>query len=203
MFSRDIRLRIVFMANGRFNLSKAEVIDNRLLDLEESLEALRYIGIDDASEHLVRQYQTRRLIRSPQFGPAKKGGGRYQGYFGAEDILAIADIRLRLKNRETLEEIGFNASGLMRQRHNLYLIERKLLRTNIIALSSLETVQSDFLFSVDSMKYIKNLVKLIKSYKMEKERIEMRTLGLNLDPKYSKKLMEFLENKFKMNDDLI
>ena len=191
------------MINGRFKLSKAEVIENRLLGLEESLEALRYIGIDDASQHLVRQYQTRRLIRSPQFGPAKKGGGRYQGYFSAEDILAIADIRLRLKNGETLEEIGFNASGLMRQRQNLYLIERKLLRTNLVALSSLETVQLDSFFPVDSMKQIKNLVNLIKSYKKDKEQIEKRTLGLNLDPKYSKKLMEFLDDKFIMNDNFM
>ena len=47
------------------------------------------------------------------------------------------------------------------------------------------------------------LEKIIKSYKKEKKRIEMRTLGINLDTKYSKKLMECLENKFKMNDDLI
>ena len=58
---------------------------------------------------------------------------------------------------------------------------------------------------VDSvfMRRIKHLADSIRAYKKEKERINLKALGLNIDPKYSKKLEEYLDNKFNHQDDLI
>lgn len=182
---------------GRFRLTKTEVIENRLLDLNESLEALAYIGFDDVSVHLIRQYQTRRLINSPQSGPSKRAGAKYRGYFSAKDILAIADIRLRLRNGETLEEIGFDTRSFFGQKHKLYILERMLLRENLAVLPLFNELRIEMIVDSDSMKRIIHLTELIRKYENAKELIDLKTLGLNIDSKFSTKLEEFLDKKFK------
>lgn len=182
--------------NEGFRLSKSEVITKRLLSLNETLDALRYIGINSVSEHLVRKYQTRRLIRNPRFGPAKAAGARYQGYFDAEDVLAIAEIRLRLKDGETLEEVGFEAGSLFGQREKLFMLERKILRENLAILTLFDKLRTDMIIDSDSMRRIMDLAEIIRKYKEDKDRLEMKTLGKNLAPQYYDKLTEFLDKKF-------
>ena len=182
--------------NEGFRLSKSEVISKRLLSLNETLDALRYLGINSVSEHLVRKYQSRRLIRNPRFGPPTTTGARYQGYFDAKDVLAIADIRLRLEDGETLEEVGFEAGSLFGQREKIFMIERKILRENLAILPLFDKLRTDMIVDTDSMRQIIDLAEFISEYKADKERLEMKTLGKNLDPQYSEKLTEFLDKKF-------
>ena len=190
---------------GRVRLTKTEVIEYRLLDLDDSLEALEYIGIDGVSVHLIRQYQTRRLISGPQSGPYKMAGAKYRGYFSATDILAIADIRLRLKSGETLDEIGFDTRTFFKSKQKLYTRGQKLLRDIVTASPLFDEFRRDMIVDSVFMRRIKHLAESIRAYKEEKERINLKTLGLNINPKYSKKLEEYLDNKFKheTKDDLI
>lgn len=182
--------------NEGYRLSKSEVISKKLLGLEEAIDALRFMGIDGVSVHLVRKYQSRRLIRNPRIGPAKAAGARYQGYFDSKDILAIAEIRLRLNDGETLEEIGFEAGSLFGSRITLYNLERNILRKNLAALLIFDALPTDKVVDTESMQQIIDLANIIKKYKKEKDRVELKTLGNNLDSHYSEKLIEFLNKKF-------
>lgn len=184
------------MYNEGYRLSKSEVISKKLLGLKEAIAALRFMGIDGISVHLVRKYQSRRLIRNPRIGPAKATGARYQGYFDSKDILAIAEIRLRLDDGETLEEIGFEAGSLFGNRITLFNLERNILRKNLAALPLFNTLRTEMIVDAEAMQQIIDLAKIIKKYQKEKDRVELKTLGNNLDSQYSEKLIEFLKDKF-------
>ena len=181
----------------RFNLTKSEIIERRLLDYDDSLSALRYIGIEKISENLIRQYLTRRLISRPQIGPDIKSGAKYRSYFSKTDLLAIADIRIRLDSGESLEEIAFDSVTLIKRKQLLSELRDRIIRANMSALPTFEEIKKGKIVSGEHRTRIIQVAEFVKIFMSEEEGINKMTLGQNIDPKYSKKLNEFLDEKFK------
>ena len=180
----------------RFNLTKSEVTERRLLDFDDSLSALQYIGTKKISENLIRQYLTRRLISRPQIGPDKKAGAKYKSYFSRRDILAIADIRMRLESGESLEEIAFDSVLLIKRKQLLSELRGRIIRANMSALPVLKEIIKGKSVSGKDRTRIIRVAELVKILILEQQDINKMTLGLNIDPKYSIKLDEYLDDKF-------
>ena len=180
----------------RFKLTKFEIIEKRLLNLDDSLSALRYIGIKKISENLIRQYLTRRLISRPQIGPDIKAGAKYRSYFSKTDILAIADIRIRLGTGESLEEIAFNSVLLIKRKQFLSGLRDRIIRANMSALPVFEEIKKGKIVSGEHRTRIIQVAEFVKIFMSEQEDINKMTLGLNINPKFSTKLDAFLDKKF-------
>jgi len=96
----------------------------------------------------------------------------------------------------TLEEIGFEAGSLFGNRITLFNLERNILRKNLAALPLFNSLRTDTVVDTEAMQQIIDLAKVVKSYKNEKDKVELKTLGNNVDSRYSEKLIEFLNKKF-------
>lgn len=181
-------------------LSFEEIRLKRLLTLNEVIKALEAMGFPKVSVHMIRSYLSRDLITRAKIGPPSQFHRRakYEGYFTREQVLALADIRLRIGVGYSLEELrqinAFAGKGWLAIREFPVDIVKLASKAAPYINACLEGRESH---DQQSRRNAERLVNVVSEYEKRKKKVNKKSLGQDLDSSLVEKLNKFLEEKFK------
>ena len=165
-------------------LSFERIRFKRLLTLNEVIEALEAMGFPKVSVHMIRSYLSRDLIARAKIGPPSllHQGAKYEGYFTKEQVLALADIRLKIGEGYTIEELrkinAYAGKGWLAMREFPGDIAKLAMEAAPYINACLGGKYS---YDLRTRRSAERLINVVKEYEKRKKEVKKKSLGQDLD----------------------
>ena len=175
------------------------IIEKKLLPVEKVIRVLREAGFINISEYMIRRYLTIGILDKLRMGMPSiaRPRARYESYFSREQILAIAEIRVKLGMGSKLDTLLEDSNA---QRKKLIILRKINFDIRKLAFDAVPYIDKCLNSKIDrgshSWKSAKKLVSMVERIQKREKEILSATLGDNLDPSIVRKIDAFLENEF-------
>ena len=183
-------------------ISREEIELECLLTLGQVISALKHLGFKDEekiSVSTIRTYNSRGILERPRLGPpyGNVNLGRFNSYYKPSVVLAIIDIKNKLSERWTINEMRNKTAPNALLYTKIRLIDQEIINAAIAFGPMLITgPKKHGLRPGEYQKRSVALGKLVKEKLKFESDLENNQFGGDIEPHYKTMLVEFLQKEF-------